>query len=188
MNGSRNDLCYYLKRDRIVNEIPDLTNYEKFISIFDPNLIWNFIVCLRKYEYYKNTNKRFILDRIYRKYYLYRYKKLGFLLGFSIPPNVFGPGLRIPHYGTIVVHPSVRVGANCVIQAGVNIGINQNGTPVLGDNVYVGPGAKLFGDIVIGNNVAIGANSVVNKSFNLDNITIAGVPARIIKSVKANER
>ncbi len=182
------DLEEYLKKERIANDIPCFSSYERFLQLFEPNLVWSFIVCLRKYEFYKNTNRRVLSDRLIRKYYLWRYKRLGYLLGFSIPPNVFGPGLRIPHYGTIVVHPSVRVGANCVIQAGVNIGINQNGTPVLGDNVYIGPGAKLFGDIIIGNNVAIGANSVVNKSFNLDNITIAGVPARIIKSVKANER
>ena len=182
------DLKYYLERDRIANEIQKITIYEKFLKIFEPNLIWEFIVCLRKYEYYKNTNKRFIVDRIKRKYYLYRYKKLGVLLGFSIPPNVFGPGLRIPHYGTIVVHPFVKVGENCIIQVGVNIGINQNGVPEIGDNVYIGPGVKLFGAIIIGDDIAIGANSVVNKSFPLNNITIAGIPAKIIKHCKADER
>ena len=52
-------------------------------------------------------------------------------------------------------------------------------SPIIGDNCFIGPGAKLFGRISIGNNVAIGANSVVNKSFP-DNVTIAGVPAKIV--------
>jgi serine O-acetyltransferase len=184
----KKDLFDYLCQDFYVNEMPKLTNYEKFLKIFDPNLIWRFIVSLRKYEYYMNTNRRMLIDRVLRKYFLYRYKKLGYKLGFSIPPNVFGPGLRIPHYGTIVVHPSARIGSNCVIQAGVNIGINQNGVPQIGNNVYIGPGAKLFGDIIIANNIAIGANSVVNKTFDKENITIAGIPAKVIKNFKANER
>lgn len=60
------------------------------------------------------------------------------------------------------------------------------GVPVIGDNCYIGPGAKLFGDIRIGNNVAIGANSVVNKSFE-DNVTIAGVPAKIVNKSPCSE-
>lgn len=55
----------------------------------------------------------------------------------------------------------------------------MSGAPRLGDNVYIGPGAKIFGPIEIGDNVAIGANAVVNKSFP-DSVTIAGVPAKII--------
>lgn len=75
-----------------------------------------------------------------------------------------------------------------MIQAGVNIGVNNGGVPTIGDNVYIGPGAKLFGAIEIANDVAIGANAVVTKSFTESNITIAGIPAKIIKHQKANER
>lgn len=53
--------------------------------------------------------------------------------------------------------------------------------PIIGDNVYIGPGAILFGDIRIGDNVMIGANSTVTKSFEESNIVIAGSPAKIIK-------
>jgi serine O-acetyltransferase len=158
------------------------------LSIFDPNFLWSFIRYLRKYEYCLNTNDRGLFIRLKRKYFLYQYKKLSYKLGFSIPPNVFGPGLRIPHYGTIVVHPFAKVGANCVIQAGVNIGVNNGGVPTIGDNVYIGPGAKLFGAIEIANDIAIGANAVVNKSFLESNCTIAGIPAKIIKYHKADER
>lgn len=52
-------------------------------------------------------------------------------------------------------------------------------SPVIGDNCYIGPGAKIYGKIVIGDNCAIGANAVVNKDFKDGNCTIAGVPAKI---------
>lgn len=54
--------------------------------------------------------------------------------------------------------------------------------PVIGDNVFISPGVKMFGDIRIGNNIVIGANSVMNRSFEEDNICIAGVPARKISN------
>jgi serine O-acetyltransferase len=59
-----------------------------------------------------------------------------------------------------------------------------NGAPRLGNNVYVGPGSKLFGNITIGNNVAIGANAVVNTDVP-DNVTVGGVPAKIISGVSS---
>ena len=55
--------------------------------------------------------------------------------------------------------------------------------PILGDNVYIGPGAKIFGDITLGSNIAIAANSTVNKSILEDNILIAGSPAKKIKEI-----
>ena len=47
--------------------------------------------------------------------------------------------------------------------------------PVLGDFIFIGPGAKLFGDIKIGNEVRVGANAVVNKSVS-DRMTVFGCP------------
>ena len=106
---------------------------------------------------------------------------MGYKLGFSISENVFDEGLSIAHYGTIIVNPSVKVGKNCRIHAGVNIGASVDGkSPMIGDNVYIGPGAKIFGGIILGNNIAVGANAVVNKSFPLGHCTIGGIPAHII--------
>lgn len=121
------------------------------------------------------------------------FERYGYKLGITILLNVFGPGLCICHVGTIIVNSNVKVGFDCRIHAGVNIGNSSNlgngwgadNTPVLGDNVYIEPGAKLFGKVKIGNNVAIGANAVVNKNFPND-VTIAGVPAKIISNKKSN--
>jgi len=110
-------------------------------------------------------------------------------LGFSIPPNVFKRGLAIVHYGPIVVNSNVQVGQNCRIHVCTNIGGGgglmpaqdaQNMSPKLGNNIYIGPGAKLFGPITIGDNCVIGANAVVNKDFPQAGVTLAGVPAKII--------
>ena len=105
-------------------------------------------------------------------------------LGLQIPENCFEEGLSIAHYGNIVVNPNAKIGKNCRIHSGVNIGSSatDDGVPTIGNNVYLGPGAKLFGEIVIGDNTVIGANAVVNKSFPLGGYTIAGVPAKIISS------
>ena len=102
-------------------------------------------------------------------------------LGFSIPLNCFGPGLSIAHYGTITIG-NAKVGRNCRIQEGVNIGSTGGGkkAATIGNNVFIGTGAKIIGDISIADNCVIGANSVVVKSITESGITVAGVPAKKI--------
>lgn len=146
--------------------------------------IWKFQRKLRKLEYYTNCKK----NAIYKPYILLlkiRFHLYSRLLGFDIPINVFGPGLSIAHRGTIVINGLTKVGANCRIHICVNIGTSRDteeNVPVIGNNVYIGPGAKIFGAISIADGIAIGANSVVNKSFIEENITIAGVPAKKISN------
>lgn len=111
-----------------------------------------------------------------------RYRRLSVRLGYSIPINVFGPGLSLPHRGNIIINPDTKIGANCRIHVGVNIGAHKDKAPVIGDNVYIGPGAILFGDIEIADNISIGANATVNKSFVDRNVTIAGTPAKVVKT------
>lgn len=53
------------------------------------------------------------------------------------------------------------------------------GCPILGDNIYIGPGAKIVGSVKIGNNVAIGANCVVTKDIQ-DNAVVIGIPGKVI--------
>ena len=112
------------------------------------------------------------------------YRRYTFQLGISIPYQTpIGPGFYIGHFGGIVVSSGAQIGANCNLSQGVTIGqINRGskqGTPRLGDNVYVGPGAKILGQITVGNNVAIGANAVVIKDVP-DGAVVVGVPARVI--------
>ncbi len=176
MIKSKQDYKYYLEADRIALG----KKKKKPMLLFDE--IWVFQRLLRKVEYYKNCKK----SSFYRPYYYYLYLKfhlLSLFLGFHIKSNVFGPGLSISHPGTIVVNGNTRVGANCRIHVCTVIGTKAgygDVTPKIGNNVYIGPGAKIFGDIEIADGIAIGANSVVNKSFTEPNIGIAGVPAKKI--------
>ena len=101
-------------------------------------------------------------------------------LGFSIPINVFEEGLSIAHYGLLVVNSNAHIGKNCRIQEGVTIGATNGNAaaPRIGNNVFIGSGAKIIGDISIADNVAIGAGSVVVKSITEPSVTYAGIPAK----------
>lgn len=95
----------------------------------------------------------------------------------------FGKGFVIMHGVGVVINSGVRGGENIVIESGVVIGAARNGlpvkVPVLGNNIFIGSGAKVLGGIRVGNNVKIGANAVVVKDVP-DNVTVVGVPARIV--------
>jgi serine O-acetyltransferase len=94
-----------------------------------------------------------------------------------------GKGFYIGHFNCIVVSPGAVIGDNCNISQGVTIGVSgrgvRKGYPVIGNNVYIAPGAKIFGAIKVGDNVAIGANAVVNIDVPA-NAVVVGIPARVI--------
>jgi serine O-acetyltransferase len=123
------------------------------------------------------------------KYTIYPFAKLilrhlKYKLGISIPPETeIGSGFYIGHFSGIIVNDKCVIGKNCNISHGVTLGEasrgKNKGCPTLGDNIYIGPGAKIIGAIKIGNNVAIGANCVVTKNIP-DNAVVVGVPGKII--------
>ena len=158
MIKTRKDLLYYIKRDmysRFGEEKPSVSVRIKVHDMVRFNKI------LRKAEYHLNNNHK-LMTIIYKMKLL----KIGTKLGWSIDCNSFGPGLCIVHYGTVVVNSAAKIGENARLQAGVNIGASGGSEecPVIGDNVYFGPGAKVFGNIKIASNIAIASNAVVNKS------------------------
>lgn len=173
--ASKADYRFYLEADRIaLGKPPRRPTIEEDI--------WKFERLLRKVEYVKNC-KGSRLHRAYLKFLFLRFHFLGRKLGFTIPPNTFGPGLCIAHRGTIVVNHKVRVGENCRIHADTNIGTEErfgDRAPRLGNNVYIGPGAKIFGDVVLGDDLAVAANAVVSRSFPGSSMTLGGIPARRI--------
>lgn len=182
---SKDDYLSYLEADRIALGRSKIRFSDELIRLISPDYIWDFQRLLRKLEYYKNVKKNGFVNKLIYLYLKLKYKKLSVKLGFTIPENVFGPGLAIVHYGTIIVNQNVKVGANCRIHVGTNIGASggTNKAPQIGDNVYIAPGAKIFGDIKIPSNCAIGANSVVTKSFKEEGMMLAGIPAKIIKPI-----
>jgi serine O-acetyltransferase len=184
MIQSKKDYLAYLEADRIALRKKKLTYKRRLIQLVLPDYIWKFQRLLREFEYYNNTKKDF-LSKIYLLILRIRFRKLSLKLGFSIPINVFGPGLSIVHYGTIVINGNTKIGANCRIHASTNIGASNGSSkaPQIGDNVYIAPGVIIFGDIIIPNNTLISANSTVNKSFTEEHTLIAGSPAKFIKYI-----
>jgi serine O-acetyltransferase len=109
-----------------------------------------------------------------------------FKFGISIyAGDEIGPGFYVGHFGGIVVGPGARIGRNCNISQGVTIGQanrgKRQGVPTIGDNVYIGAGAVIIGNVRVGNNVAVGANCVVLDDVP-DNGVVVGVPGRVISS------
>ncbi len=176
MIQSYDDYKYYLEADRLSLGVKRVRP-----PLFGGD-IWKFQRLLRKLEYYLNCKG----SALYKPIIFYlkiKFHIFSVLLGFTIPVNVFGPGLSIAQRGTIVVNSKAKIGANCRIHSCVNIGTKAGYSdlaPTIGDNVYIGPGVKMFGNINIANGIAIGANAVVNKSFDEEYISIAGVPAKKI--------
>lgn len=92
----------------------------------------------------------------------------------------FGPGFVILHSIGVVINSQVRGGSNIVIEHGVTIGAEKGRSPVLGDDIFIGAGAKIIGAVRIGSRVKIGANAVVTKNVP-DGATVVGIPARIVR-------
>lgn len=90
----------------------------------------------------------------------------------------FGPGFVLIHSYGVVINSLVRGGENVKIEHLVTIGAEKNESPFIGDNVFVGAGAKILGGITIGNHAKIGANAVVLQDVP-DNATAVGIPAKI---------
>ncbi len=77
-----------------------------------------------------------------------------------------GPGLYIGHFGGINISGAATIGRNCFISQGITVGVagqgDRRGAPQIGDDVYIAPGARIFGKITVGNDCKIGANCVVH--------------------------
>lgn len=145
--------------------------YDLPLNISEDQILYKHAKYLRKAEYAYNTKQ------LYRHYTLFRLLRLQTRYGISIPLNVIQGPFKIVHLGSVIINHNAVLGSNCRIHPGVCIGAHQEGAPTIGDNVYFGPGAKVFGDIRIANGVRIGANAVVTKSCAIENAVLVGVPA-----------
>lgn len=135
--------------------------------------------------------------KIIRLWYLYKIKKMDSFANASMGTG-FGWGAHfesppdLVHYlNGIIVSYHARIGKNCTIMQQVTIAEEHGRAACIGDNVFIGAGAKIIGGVNIGNNVKIGANCVVVRDIP-DNCTAVGVPARIIdrteETVKESEQ
>lgn len=128
------------------------------------------------------------LHKIKQYFYLFRIKRMDAFNNASMGTDIgFGAHFETPPHlqhglnGIIVSHYA-HIGKDAWIAQQVTIGqaIDENVAPTLGDNVVIGAGAKIIGNVRIGNNVTIGANAVVVNDMP-DNCICGGIPARVIK-------
>ena len=142
-------------------------------------IAYKYVYILRRAEFHHNSKHklRALLWRI-------RLSKMQERHGIKIPINTCGKGLKLIHVGSILVSPNAHIGENCSfhINTGVVAGGRTDAAPEIGNNVVIGIGAILLGGIKIPDGCAIGAGALVNKSFDEENIGIAGVPARKISN------
>lgn len=113
---------------------------------------------------------------------------LKMLWGIELPRSAkIGPGLYIGHFGGIIISPAAIIGSNCNLSQSITIGVSgegeKRGVPTIGNNVYIAPGARVFGKIHVGDNVKIGANAVVYTDIP-DNSIVALSPGFTIISTK----
>lgn len=143
---------------------------------------------IRRYVHFLRKEEQYTLQApcaLLAYWYKGRKNRLGAKLGFIISAGCFGEGLKLEHYGSVIVNPKSRIGKNCIIHGNCCIGSNggyPDYSPVIGDNVDIGQNAQILGGITIADNVRIGAGAVVVKDVLTPGVTVVGVPGRIIES------
>jgi len=131
---------------------------------------------------WRYTLRPALLRKLFSLVYHVLYKLVQIVTGIELPCEVpVGRGFVIEHSGGIVVSGFASFGNDCRLRNGVVIGLSRVDEPCaprFGDDVDVGAGAKILGDIRVGNHVRIGANAVVITHVP-DNCIAVGVPAVI---------
>ena len=176
--------CLSIVRCDLASRSQDLT----IINLLKDS-ISRFHLYLRLTEYLgkKKQSQIFFLPLYF--FIKWRFQALSIRLGFSIPENTLGKGVYLPHYGTIVVNSKSFVGDYSVLNVDVVLGRHPSSkdvAPILGEGVFVGPGAKIFGNANVGSQSVIGANSVVASNVPPKQLW-AGSPATFKRSIELQE-
>jgi len=159
-----------------------LSHFQILKKCFSPNL--HYIYWFRNAQKHPKSSLTGKFYRLILRHYQIKY-------GFQIYAETeIGEGFYLGHWGTLVINPKAKIGKNCNIAQGVTIaqanrGKNE-GVPVIGNEVWIGPNAVIVGNITIGNNVLIAPNAYVNTDVP-DNSIALGNPAVITSKMNATE-
>lgn len=181
---SYRDYLTYVKSDLF--RYTGTVTWQAFLrNVFlQPGFKYIFILRVCRYLHDKRAFKiLFLFFKLLHRHYSFRY-------GISIPILTdIGYGFYIGHFGGIVIHEHSVIGHNVNISHGVTLGQANRGErvgcPAIGNQVYIGPGAKIVGKVNVGSDVAIGANCVVTKDIP-EHAVAVGIPAKVI-SYKGSE-
>lgn len=174
----------------------------KHVSLFMiKNFFKDFIrMFTNKYVLLKFKNvwnvKKYINDKnlssgMYTSFYIDYFNKHNSYIGIN---TKFKNIPYFPHgISGIFISDGAYIGKDAIIFQGVTIGSNtlsdskKNGSPVIGDNVYIGAGAKIIGNVKVGNNVRIGANAIVVEDVPDNSVVVLDKP-RVIYKKKMDNR
>lgn len=134
------------------------------IFLLHPNPGLKFMTIFRITQHYRRRN------RVLFYFFYWWLRRLKVKYGYDISYRTqIGKGFYIGHFGGVVIHGDSVIGENCNISQGITIGVSnygeKKGVPTIGNNVFIGPNAGVFGNIKVGNNVTIGANAVVTENI-----------------------
>lgn len=173
---TKKELRFFLKADRMMNRGCFQRGFNHCLrEFFIPDPMMDFLASMRYYSYYKDKN---VLQRLY---WGYKFRRYSLKLGFSINEDVFGYGLVIPHYGTIVVGGGNNIGNYAVLHTSTCITAGEKN---IGDGLYCSTGVIITANVCLGDYIKIGANSLVNKNLSESLKMIAGNPASIRKDTE----
>lgn len=159
-----------------------LSHFQMLKKCFSPNL--HYIYWFRNAQKHSKSSFTGKFYRLILRHYQIKY-------GFQIYAETeIGEGFYLGHWGALVINPKAKIGKNCNIAQGVTIaqanrGKNE-GVPMIGNEVWIGPNAVIVGSITIGNNVLIAPNAYVNSDVP-DNSIALGNPAIITQKTNATE-
>lgn len=159
-----------------------LSTFGIWKKCINPNL--HYLYLFRKAQKHQKKTISGVFWKFLLRHYQIKY-------GFQIYPETqIGEGLYLGHWGALVINPKAKIGKNCNIAQGVTIGQQNRGKnegyPVIGDEVWIGPNAVIVGSVNIGNNVLIAPNAYVN--FDVpENSMVMGNPGKIYPADNATQ-
>lgn len=183
---NKNQLKELIKEDRKIYTLDSfLKNFIRQKN-YKYMKIGKFVILARKAGYYQNNLDKVFLNKLLCFYYKWKKNRLGERLNIEFDVKEFGRRLKIYH-GNIIVNQDAIIGDDCVLHGNNCIGnkgsAEDNTCPKIGNNVEIGVGTSIIGNIVIEDNIKISANSLVNKSCLESNFIYGGIPAKKIKNI-----
>lgn len=158
-------------------------SFKAFLLGYDSWYIGTYIRCKRQSLYYQHKS---LIHKILGGGNKWLMRRIGRKLGFQFGTASIGFGIKIFHWGSIVINSKAIIGDNFCVYPGVCIGRTADGgVPKIGNNVTFFTNSGAYGGITIGNNVTVAPNAVVTHDVP-DNCIVAGVPAKIIKYKSIN--
>lgn len=183
--NTRKELKEVLKREKELN-LGYLGKYQVILAMIKshPRYVnWKYLKWLRITGYYYSNRKKNPFFAVMYFLTCRRKNRLGRKLGIEMNEKNIGFGVELYHTFGTVINGDAEIGENCKFHGNNCVGNSGKSLdcPKLGKNVRMGNGSKVLGGVEIADDVVIAAGAVVVKSFTTPGVTLAGIPAKVVK-------